>query len=84
MMNNNMNKNNNLFGNNMMNNNMMMNNMNNNMMMNNMNNNMMMNNNMNKTSDFLSAQIFQISHQSENQSNMNYQRSSPNSLFNNK
>ena len=71
----NMNKNNNLFGNNMMNNNMMMNNM---------NNNMMMNNNMNKTSDFLSAQIFQISHQSENQSNMNYQRSSPNSLFNNK
>jgi len=90
-MNNNMmmNKNMNMMNNNMMNN---MGNMNNNMMnnMGNMNNNMMnnmgnmMNNNMNNTSDYLSAQIFQISHQSENQSNMNYQRSGPNNLLNNK
>ena len=78
--------NNNMMMNNM-NNNMMMNNMNNNMMMNNMNNNMMMNmnnnmmmnnmnnmNNNNNNSDFLSAQIFQISHSSENQNNINYQR----------
>ena len=80
----------NLFGNNMMNP-MMNNNMmrNQNMMMNNnmMNqNNLFGNNNMmmNKNSDHLSAQIFQIAHQSENQSNMNYNRSLPNNLFGNK
>ncbi len=84
MMNNNM-MSNNMVSNNMMNNNMMM--MNNNMMNNNMisnnmmnnnmmNNNMMMNNNnMNNNSDMLSAQIFQIAHQSENQNNMNFKRS---------
>ena len=81
----------NLFGNNMMMNPMMNNNMmrNQNMMMNNnmMNqNNLFGNNNMmmNQNSDHLSAQIFQISHQSENQSNMNYNRSLPNNLFGNK
>ena len=62
------NNNQNLFGHNNM-----MNNMNNNMMMNNMNHNMMMNN-MNNNCDYLSAQIFQISHSSENQNNNNYQR----------
>ena len=72
----NMNQNQGLFGNSNknMNNNMMMNNMNNNMMMNNMNNNMMMNNNMNNNSDYLSAQIFQIANSSENQNNINFQR----------
>ena len=63
-----------------MNNNMMMNNnmnmMNNNMNM--MNNNMNMMNNMNQNNDLLSAQIFQIAHSSENQSNMNYERSMKN------
>ena len=61
---------------------------NNNMMMNNNlfgNNNTMgmnnMNNNLNNNADYLSAQIFQISHQSENQSNMNYMRSGQNNLF---
>ena len=75
--------NNNLFmaNNNM--NNMGMNNMmpmNNNMGMNNMmpmNNMMQMPNNMNNN-DMLSAQIFQISHSSENQNNMNYMRSKNN------
>ena len=72
----NMNQNQGLFGNSNknMNNNMMMNNMNNNMMMNNMN---MMNNNMNmmnNNSDYLSAQIFQIANSSENQNNINFQR----------
>ena len=76
---NNMGNNNSLFGNN---NNMMgMNNMgmNNNLFGN--NNNMMSNNNLNNQSDHLSAQIFQIAHQSENQSNMNYMRSGQNNLF---
>ena len=74
-----------LFGN--VNNNMMMNNMNNNMsnqmmmtnMNNNMNNQMMMTNmNNNNNSDFLSAQIFQIAHASENQNNNIFQRSQNN------
>ena len=42
---------------------------------NNMNNMMINNNNMNNNSDMLSAQIFQIAHQSENQNNMNFKRS---------
>ena len=90
--NNNMMNNNNLFGNNNMMNNMNNNNnlFGNNNMMNNMNNNNnlfgnnMMNNNLNENNDYLSAQIFQIAHQSENQSNMNYLRSEQNSLFGNK